>query len=213
MADTLGRLTIARRTGREPFHRAGQPLGFDVLGFWQWSASDLVSNAARGVLAEYLVAKAVGVDTARVRDGWASYDLQTPAGVRIEVKSAAYLQSWRQAKPSAILFSTRPVRAWDPETNELAAEPRRHADVYVFALHAHRDKATLDPLDVAQWRFYVLPTRVLNERTRSQHLITLRSLEALAGEAVPFEGLREAVERVAADGASLGGGNEGGAEV
>lgn len=69
----------------------------------------------------------------------------------------------------------------------------RHADVYVFALLKHQERDTLDPLNVAQWEFYVLPTRTLNERTRSQHSITLPSLQKISGGALTFEQLRSAV--------------------
>ena len=61
-------------------------------------------------------------------------------------------------------------------------ESKRQADVYVFALLAHTDKTTIDPFNLDQWRFYVLPTAALDGRTRSQHSITLRSLEKLGGE-------------------------------
>ena len=71
--------------------------------------------------------------------------------------------------------------------------PARHADVYVFALLVHKDKDMVDPLDLALWEFYVLPTSVLNERTRSQHSITLPSLKKLAGEVVKYDGLADAV--------------------
>ena len=60
----------------------------------RWANSDLVSNVTRGVLAEYIVAHAVGVSTAIVRDEWAAYDLETPDGIKLEVMPAAYIQSW-----------------------------------------------------------------------------------------------------------------------
>lgn len=193
---TLPRLIAPRRTGDELFHAGSRRLGFDLLDFWRWSVSDLVSNATRGRLAEYLVARALGGPVTPVRDEWAAYDLTTADGVRIEVKSAAYLQAWAQRAPSTISFGVRKARAWDPEANALAETASRHADVYVFALLAHMDKATLDPTDVDQWRFYVLPTSVLDARTRSQHSITLRSLEGLC-QAVVFEDLDGAVRRAA----------------
>jgi len=37
MAD-LGRLTIAQKTGEEPFRDGNRELGFDLLSFWRWSA-------------------------------------------------------------------------------------------------------------------------------------------------------------------------------
>lgn len=72
----------------------------------------------------------------------------------------------------------------------------RHADVYVFALLAHTDKATVDPLDLCQRQFFVVPTATINERTRSQHSITLPSLRAMTS-ALRFDELRAAVEAVA----------------
>lgn len=196
MADNLGILRSPRRTGDERFHRKDVALDFTLLDFWRWSVSDLVSNATRGRLAEYLVAKALGISTSGVRDEWAAYDLVTPSGVKIEVKSAAYLQAWHQEKFSTISWSTRLSRAWDAETNVLSDVAARQAEVYVFALLAHGDKPTLDPLDVTQWTFYALPTSVLNARSRSQHSITLSSLEKIARPA-SFADLKTAVEKAA----------------
>lgn len=68
--------------------------------------------------------------------------------------------------------------------------------VYVFALLAHTNKATVNPLDLHQWVFYVLPTAVLDGRTRSQHSITLRTLETLTA-AIGFAELRQAVDLAA----------------
>jgi hypothetical protein len=180
----LKRLTIRRKEGNEFFHTNGKKLGFDLLSFWQWSASDLVSNTARGILAEYIVARSLGLGEKDVRDEWGSFDLKTSSGLKVEVKSAAYVQSWYQERLSSIMFIAPKRRAWDPETNIQSSEPKRHADVYVFALLAHNDKATVDPLNVDQWRFYVLPTSVLDARTRSQYAITLKSLEKLCGPVV-----------------------------
>lgn len=195
MADSsLGRLKVTRKSGAEPFRDGKTKLGFDLLDFWRWSVSDLVSNATRGRLAEYIVARALGIDTSGVRDEWAKYDLLTPEGVKVEVKSSGYVQTWNQRTLSKITFMTPKTRAWDPESNLQAKEATRHADVYVFALHAHQEKATIDPMDLDQWRFYVVPTAVLDARKRSQHSITLKTLEKLAGGSVGFAGLRRAVQ-------------------
>lgn len=195
----LGPLPRERRDGSEAFHAAGAELGFNVLSFWQWSASDLVGNALRGILAEYLVAQALGVANVGIREGWAPYDLKTPEGITVEVKSAAYIQSWHQNQHSTIVFSCPKTRAWDPQTGGHEEEARRQARVYVFALLAHQEQATLDPLDLVQWEFYVVPTAALDARERSQHSITLNSLKALHGEPVGFEGIAEAVARADAE--------------
>lgn len=186
-----------RKSGSEPFHDGGHPVGGTLLEFWQWSASDLVSNATRGVLAEYIVALALGGLMEPVRREWDAYDLKLADGTKVEVKSAAYVQAWKQTRPSTIVFQVGKRRWWDAETGMSSDEPSRHADVYVFALLKHQERDTLDPLNIAQWEFYVLPTRTLNERTRSQHSITLPSLRELSGGPRTFEQLRNAVDLAA----------------
>jgi len=208
----LGPIDCERRGGGEPFHDGGRALGLDLLSFWQWSTSDVVSNATRGVLAEYLVAGALGVADGCIREEWAAYDLEARDGTRVEVKSAAYIQSWHQERLSQISFLVPKTRGWDRDTNRQDDDPRRKADVYVFALLAHTDQATLDPLDVSQWEFYVLPTEVLDERQRGQHSITLPSLRKLAGVAVKFAGLADAVVQAAAAQRRASGGPSGDAE-
>lgn len=192
----LGPLPRVRLSGQESFHQAGQQLGFDVLSFWQWSASDLVSNTLRGVLAEYIVAQALGVADG-IREEWAPFDLVDPRGITVEVKSAAFLQSWHQERLSSIVFSCPRTRAWNPESASYEPEPRRQAQVYVFALLAHQEQATLNPLDLSQWEFYVLPTVVLDARERSQSSITLSSLQALHGDPVRYCEIGEAVAAAA----------------
>jgi hypothetical protein len=195
MSADLGRINVTRKTGREHFHHGGAELPLDLQAFWQWSVSDLLSNVTRGRLAEFIVAQALGISTNGVRNEWAAFDLTTPRGIKVEVKSAAYLQSWHQKRLSSITFLVPATRAWDAETNVQSKVAKRQADVYVFALLAHQDKNTVDPLDLDQWKFYALSTTVLNERERSQHSITLRTLEKLCGSGVKFRQLAEAVTK------------------
>jgi hypothetical protein len=189
----LPRLNVEPKTGEEHFRSGNTNLDFTVLDFWQWTASDLVSNATRGLVAEFIVASALGLATG-VRDEWQAYDLETSSGKKIEVKSAAYLQSWGQNKPSKISFNVRPTRAWDADTGSFSSEVKRQANIYVFALLAHRDKNSVDPLNLDQWEFYVVPTSLLDARARSQHSITLKSLRQLCPVPVRFSELKSAIE-------------------
>ena len=68
MKSALPPITPIHRTGRERFHTAGEDLGFDLRSFWRWSVSDLVSNATRGRLAEYLVARAIAKLAEEIED-------------------------------------------------------------------------------------------------------------------------------------------------
>lgn len=192
----LPSLVVTRKTGSEPFRVGPTVLGFDLLSFWQWSASDLVSNALRGRLAEYIVAQALGIADG-LRAEWDAYDLRTRQGVTIEVKSAAYLQTWAQKALSAISFDIAPTRYWEAVTNELAIEARRQADLYVFAMLAHRDKPTLDAMDLSQWNFYLLPKAMLDARLPKQKQLSLSALLRLEPVQCSFGELGPSIERVA----------------
>ncbi|MGO9322080.1 MAG: hypothetical protein ACLQBY_14935 [Solirubrobacteraceae bacterium] len=86
-------------------------------------------NIVRGILAEFLVAQAVG-DPSLLREAWDNWDVTTVTGIKVEVKSSAYLQSWNQRKLSSIVFTGVTGRAWSADTNELAAERSLRAEVY-----------------------------------------------------------------------------------
>ncbi|MFI1410912.1 hypothetical protein ACH4Y0_13545 [Streptomyces sp. NPDC020707] len=191
MSTDLGPLVITRRSGNEPIRANGETVG-KLSDFWSWACSDLANNTMRGVLAEYLVATALGAATG-TRTEWDTVDLRTPERWRIEVKSTAYLQSWAQSALSKISFDISPASGWDAQTGTTSAEVLRRSDVYVFCLLHHQDKQTLDPLDLDQWTFYVLPTRVLDERCPSQKTIRLSSLEQLSPLKTDFIGLPKAV--------------------
>lgn len=165
----------SRKTGKEKFTLNAKELALSLGDFWRWSASDLVSNATRGVLAEFIVASALGL-AGGVRNEWDSFDVKTKSGVRVEVKASAYIQSWHQDGPSRISFSIRPTLKWDPETNKTSGSRKRQPDVYVFCVHNHADRETIDPMNLKQWDFYVLATAILNENCPAQKSIGLRSL-------------------------------------
>ncbi|MFB7895865.1 hypothetical protein ACWD33_05305 [Streptomyces xiamenensis] len=191
MHDDLGPLTVHRRKGDEPLTAVGRPVE-TLGGFWSWACSDLASNTMRGVLAEYIVATALGAAEG-TRTEWDSVDIRTPDGTRVEVKSSAYLQSWAQGKLSEITFSIAPALGWDGQTGASSTEALRNSDVYVFCVLHHLDKRTLDPLDLDQWTFHVLATRVVDERCERQRTISLASLLRLGPLQTDFAGLAKSV--------------------
>ncbi|MGC3992257.1 MAG: hypothetical protein QM796_21685 [Chthoniobacteraceae bacterium] len=204
MTETANRLPLAAlsaipaspRLSSEPLRSGSISIGRTLGDFWQWSGSDLVSNIFRGWLAEYIVACALGIDTG-VRTNWVSYDLLAPDGTRIEVKASGYVQSWLQRTLSKPRFSIREARSWDAETNTTAIQAIRAADVYVFCLHIHTELSTLDPLDVSQWRFFVVPTCLISERLKTQKDIGLSTLKRLGITETDFEHLKSEIHHAA----------------
>ena len=197
MPEELPRVPFQFKSGQEPLHAGGRPIGLKLCDYWKWSSSDLLSNTLRGVLAEYLVATALGLGD-KPREEWAECDLVMRSGKKIEVKSAAYIQSWSQRRFSAISFDiARRVSGWSAETGESTAPdmPQRFADVYVFCLLKNRDQDTIDPLDVDQWDFYVLSAARLDRECANQRTISLGPLGELAGAAVSYAELTGAIQR------------------
>lgn len=167
------------KTGAEKLTVENVETKYSLLNFWQWSVSDILSNATRGRFAEFIVGTAIDMDLQNLRDEWDAYDLSTEDGVKIEIKSASYIQSWQQSDYSRINFSIKPTKHWDAKNGMSRGEAKRHADVYVFCLLKHKDQKTINPLQMEQWDFYVVPTHKLDNYARSKSSITLNSLKKL----------------------------------
>lgn len=180
------------KSGDEELTYNGGNIGYKLLNFWQWSVSDILSNATRGRFAEFIVGTAIQLDSNSIRDEWGAYDLESKGGIKIEVKSASYIQSWSQKDYSTISFSIKPAKYWDAENGMSRGTAKRHADVYVFCLLKNKNQENIDPMKLEQWSFFVLPTYKIDGYTRSQSSITLKSLSKLADE-ILYSELKEEV--------------------
>lgn len=185
-------IEVTKKTGEEYFISSEYALRLQVKDFWKWSVSDLVSNATRGILAEFLVASALGL-SGGVRNEWDAFDILMTDGMKIEVKSAAYLQSWAHVNLSKISFKISPTYSWDSQTNKTSAEQHRQADIYIFCLLKHLEKETLDPLNLDQWEFYLLTSKILNEKVPTQKSISLAKLLQLKPCVAKYENLSDCV--------------------
>jgi len=165
-----------------------------VRDFWRWALGDLRMNNARGDVVEYLVARAVR-DQSPIRVEWGSYDARSLDGTLIEVKAAAYLQSWVTKRLSTPTWSFKSVRSdsvWSEEAGEwIKVDPATRVHVWVFALHTCRDPAAYDPLDVAQWEFRVMPHQQL--LSAGQTSARLAFFDRLGIEPVPYPALADAI--------------------
>jgi hypothetical protein len=94
-----------------------------VVDFWRWACSDLRDNTVRGVLAEYLVAFALGRTDER-RKNWDNYDVRSPSGVTVEVKASGYLQAWPQRRHSQPQFGSVAARRWSDDAGQMGQRAR-----------------------------------------------------------------------------------------
>lgn len=180
-------------TGDETFAGVG---GATVSDFWRFAMQDLQMNNTRGYLAEFLVGRALGITSNRVE--WDPFDLlwhpNSTESVRIEVKSSAYLQSWRQRQLSKPSFSGLKGKVLNEETGEYSPRADYNADVYVMCLNSQKDPDTFDPLDINQWKFFVVPRHLLAACNFAS--VDLRWMERESVSPVDFGSLRHQVGKV-----------------
>lgn len=165
-----------------------------VLDFWRYAMPDLRTNTTRGLLAEFLVHRAVRAVERNAE--WESYDVLAPCGLRIEVKSSAYLQAWGQSRLSKICFSRLRGRTWTADAGT-SPEQSYNADVYVFALHTARTHTEYDPLDIRQWHFYVAARARVEALGRAS--LGLAAVREICGEPVVHEDLAHRIKACTTD--------------
>jgi hypothetical protein len=164
----LNEIVAQPKKGDELFFTDQKDLSFNLSEFWSWNQSNLLENRTRGILAEFIVAKALDIDT-KCRVEWDDFDLITKDGVKIEIKSAAFVQSWEQKQYSTIQFNVSENKRY---INNIA----RFSDYYVFCLFHAKDEVAINPMNLSQWTFYVLKTEILNTYVKHQKSISLNSL-------------------------------------
>jgi len=164
---SLPEIQTEQKSGKEKFLLNGIEQDYSLIDFWSWNQSDLIENRTRGILAEYIVKKALEIKS-NDRIEWDDYDIITETGVKIEIKSASYIQTWEQTKYSNISF--------DISVNKRSNSERK-SDLYLFCLLDCKTQNNINPLNLEQWTFFVVETIEINNVLQSQSTITLNSLK------------------------------------
>ena len=181
-----------KKQGTEKIITPGGKRVAELTDFWRWAYSDLIGNAERGALAEYLVACALGIQDS-VRISWDKYDLLLKDNIAIEVKTSGYIQTWEQKKLSKITFGIAPTYGWDSKSNEYDSYQKRQSDIYVFCVHKHTEQKTINPLLIEQWDFYVIPTKLLDEKFGKQKTVSLSALVKAGAELCKYDSLKKRI--------------------
>lgn len=190
----LEEIRTTPKSPNESFKYDDEKLDFKLVDFWKWNQSDLIENRNRGILAEFIVRQALNIKSP-TRLEWNEYDLETSDGLKIEVKSAAYIQAWKQKYYSRISFDIKPTKSLQDDGN-YSDKRARKADIYVFCLLHHKDQKTINPIDLSQWTFYVVSTNTLDKKLPDQHSIGLWSIERIDHEKCEFSGIKESVNKL-----------------
>ena len=188
-------ITATQRIGDEPILSPDKKQIGNLIDFWRWAHSDLMGNAERGAIAEYIVATALNINH-NPRVSWDKYDLLSDKGIAVEVKTSGYIQTWEQKTVSKLIFGIQPTHAWDSNTNEYETVQKRQADVYIFCVHKHTDQQTVNPLDISQWDFYLMPTRIINEKLKNQKTATLSTLIKHGAEKCDYYSINQRIAEI-----------------
>ena len=186
----LPKIKGEKKTGQESFITKNGMSGFNLIDFWSWNQSDLVVNITRGILSEFIVKQSLEIES-DTRIEWDDYDLVSNSGKKIEVKSSSYIQSWNQNKFSEIEFDISPTRSTSGDYSEVK---RRWSDFYIFCILKNKVQNTLNPLDLEQWDFYVLETKILDEKKPNQKKIRLNPLLKLNPIKCNYNELKEVID-------------------
>lgn len=180
-------------TEDEMFHLHGSEI-FSVLDFWRYKYSQLSGMA--GEIAEFLVARALGISKAENSDYWTAYDMSY-RNKRIEVKATQYVHPWNRKRISTVRsFSIEPSHNsyWGT-----GAGSSRQSDVYVFCLDTNKDISHVDPLDLDAWEFYVIPTFRIDHYAQkngnpNQKKITLSVVRRLCTMPNSYDDLKQSID-------------------
>ena len=145
-----------------------------LLDFWKWAFSDLCDDDLKGILAEWIVLKLLGISSDR-RVSWANHDIIKAGKVKIEVKASSYWQSWKLLDGTGALRPTplSPVSS-DKQIRFVGLKARNSdgilkdsdlpdfkSDVYIFAFQHEKQIERWNAMDLSQWEFYALPVSAL----------------------------------------------------
>jgi hypothetical protein len=121
----------------------------------------VLMNTFRAVVAEVIVARALGDRWVHCAADYHPYDFERDDGVAVEVKQSAALQSWTKDRAGATKSRFDIAERTGRYVDEVwVSGRRRYADIYIFAHHPRTDRHT-DHRRPEQWDFYVVPSCAL----------------------------------------------------
>ena len=174
-------------SGKEPFTSNGSATSYTITDYWSFQFSNVLHVPEE--VAEFLVAKALGLEKPQNKDTWTLFDMEY-RGKRIEVKETSYYHSFNEAGKVSSRRSFGITKAYGED-----GAYERQNDVYVFCLLKGTDEDSAWPLELGHWEFYVVPTSTINELFTDQKTVSLSRIQKIASP-VDWDHLRDAVEEV-----------------
>lgn len=165
-------------TGNEKFTYRNKNLGFTLLDYWKTKFGNIYNM--QDYIAEFIVEKALGMDKSHNSDMWTLYDIFY-RGKRVEVKETGYYHPWNENGKISKVRTFGITKANSKHENP--DEPNRYErqnDVYVFCLNTGNTKEDSNPMDLRNWEFYIVPTKIIDKECMNNKTISLGKVKQLA---------------------------------
>lgn len=163
--------------GSEPFKYNDKTTGITMLDFWRFQFSNVWDMQDQ--IAEFIVAQALGQSKPYNKNGWTLWDI-TYKGKRIEVKETAYYHSWRSDGKVSSHRTFNITKAYS-RYKDSSSDYKRQNDIYVFCLNIGEKREDSDPLNLNNWRFWVIPTATINQTCGDNKTISLGRIQKITG--------------------------------
>lgn len=176
----------------EHFTIDGEATDMDMLDFWNWTYSNIYD--LQDTIAEYIVAKALGLEKAFNVDYWTLFDILYREK-RIEVKETSYYHSWQtDEEPKSEARNFGITKAYS-EYKDSASSFERQNDIYIFCLNTGYSRSESNPLNLNNWEFYVVPTSIINDLCKNAKTISLSRLRKIT-KPITYKQLKTKVDEV-----------------
>ena len=178
-------------TGYEKFTNNGKEVELNLLDFWRFQYSNVWD--LQGDIAEFIVAKSLGIEVPHNRNGWCLYDIDYK-DYRIEVKQTSDWHSWNrdgyvQKSPRFGIGKAYSIY------QDSKSDYERQNDLYVFCHLKGNDAKSANPMNLSAWDFYVIPTKLINDRCGNSKTISFSRVRNFAGP-VSYNELHNKIDAV-----------------
>lgn len=188
----LNNESISLFSGLEKFTLNGIPVGLSIKDFWQFQYSNIWDM--QEYIAEFLVAKALELEVPQNCNGWTLWDILYK-NTRIEIKTTSYYHSW---SPDGKISNRRVFGISKAFTKykDSTSEFKRQNDIYIFCLNTGNTREESNPLHLENWQFYIVPTKVINEKCKDNKTISLGKVQKLTGSTtgISYKNLKNEIE-------------------
>lgn len=176
----------------KPITEDGKPVGLTALDYWRFQFSNIWD--AQEEVAEFLVAKSLGLEQPCNKNGWTPFDILYKEK-RVEIKATSYFHSWRGDGKVSSRRSFSIAKAYG-QHDESTEFPERKNDVYVFCLNLGDSFDNSDPFELSHWEFYVIPTVTIDRECGDNATISLERIKSLTNleHGVSYRDLKSAID-------------------